>query len=76
MQRISPALFIGLMTLARLHRTSGGFFSSDFIRRVTPILSYRNDGRKRLMSLGYYGVLTLHEARNLAQHMGYPRGDA
>ena len=31
------------------------------------ILSYRSEGRKRLMSLGYYGTLTLHEARKLAQ---------
>ena len=31
------------------------------------VLSYRSDGRKRLMSLGRYGVLTLDQARRKAR---------
>ena len=35
--------------------------------RKTFVLSYRCNGRKRLMSLGVYGVITLDEARDLAR---------
>ena len=35
--------------------------------RKSFVLSYRCNGRKRLMSLGAYGVITLDEARNLAR---------
>ena len=31
------------------------------------VLSYRTQGRKRLMTLGAYGVLTLDQARNSAR---------
>lgn len=46
---------------------------SGFGVRVYPtgrkafVLSYRQHGRKRLMSLGYYGVLTLEQARDEAR---------
>ena len=35
--------------------------------RKTFVLSYRCNGRKRLMTLGAYGVITLDEARTLAR---------
>lgn len=35
--------------------------------RKTFVLSYRCNGRKRLMSVGSYGVITLDEARDLAR---------